>query len=78
MNFDYRQHQRKYRELDTVRKQMDQIRKTPDEELDSETFAALLNQALDIKMSANQLLTTTQALTNYRADQGKIVFDGIP
>ena len=78
MNFDYRQHQQQYRKLDTVTKQLDQMRKTPYEELDSETFAALLNQTLDTKMSANQLLTTTQALTNYRADQGKIVFDGIP
>lgn len=78
MNFDNRLHQQQYRKLDTVTKQMDQMRKTPYEELDSETFAALLNQTLDTKMSANQLLTTTQALTNYRADQGKIVFDGIP
>jgi hypothetical protein len=78
MTFDYRLSRQHYRELDTVKKHIDQMGKAAYEATDYETFAALMDQALEMKMTSNQLLTSIQAMTNYRADQGKIIFDGIP
>ncbi|MBI6908862.1 hypothetical protein [Pseudomonas palleroniana] len=78
MSFDYRQQQRQYRELDAVNRRLEEMRKTSEEAIDNETFKALLDQALELKMDANQLMTSTFAMTNHMADKGKIVFDGIP
>ncbi|XVO88198.1 hypothetical protein ACQ9Y2_03745 [Pseudomonas palleroniana] len=78
MSFDYRQQQRQYRELDTVNRHLEQMKKASEEPLDNETFAALLEQAFELKRDANHLMTSTFAMTNHMADKGKIVFDGIP
>ncbi|KWU50190.1 hypothetical protein ACQRBV_05505 [Pseudomonas sp. R11F] len=78
MSFDYRQQQRQYRELDAVNRRIEQMKKATEEALDNETFEALLGEALELKMDANQLVTSTFAMTNHMADKGKIVFDGIP
>jgi len=67
MTFDYRLSRQHYRELDTVKKHIDQMGKAAYEATDNETFAALMDQALEMKMTSNQLLTSIQAMTNYRA-----------
>ncbi|AZE92847.1 hypothetical protein IFT37_04405 [Pseudomonas fluorescens] len=78
MSYDYRQHQRQFRELDNVNQRIKELGDGMEDDLDNETFAALMDEALKLKMDANHLMTSTFALTNYMADKGKIVFDGIP
>ncbi|ROM57453.1 hypothetical protein BK648_01350 [Pseudomonas poae] len=78
MSFDYRLHQRQYRELDAVNRRLEEMSKASEEALDNETFTALLDQALALKMDANRLVTSTFAMTNHMAEKGKVIFDGIP